>query len=331
MIAFAVIPNVRLLCAGVLIVLGVVPSRARADDIEDPDARVHGRQLDTRWEFNSSLSGRKYGLHSNAPGSVEVDGMAERIGFELVNFLSPLRDDGAPYSLQRFLQRANSVSFDLDAGHFKTDNPTGFTPRIDWDVGVGGGVDFYARPWLNLVATVSYDDDALSDVTVNQRTHSYYGAGGVGLRAGDTLIRASYYAVEQQISGGPHLFRQGVRLVAFTAVVRRFTVRLFGETIPQGGDAEVALEYFRGRRLGLFGSALAGKGQFYRTGPAINRYVAAAGLSFWIDPMTGLLAQYALRAENQASGTQVTATDVDVLGYREVSHALLLQLFLRFP
>ena len=319
---------VRLLGACVVLI-GLMPGGARAGDFEEPGTRVR-EQPDTRWELDTSVSGRRYAIRGPVPGGAEVDGMGERLRVELVSFLTPLRDDGAPYSLQSFLQRANSFAIDVDAGHFATDNPQGFMPRTDWDASVGGGVDFYARRWLDLFASTSYDYDALRDVGVSQKTHSFSGSGGAGVRAGDTLVRASYYAAWQQTSGASLPLRQGVQLSAFTALDRRFAARLFGETIPQGGEGQVSLEYFRGQNLGIFAAALAGKGQFYRTGAAVTRYVGTAGLAGWLDSTTGLVAQYSLTIEDQLSAQMLTATDV-ITGYHQVTHALLLQLYLRYP
>ncbi len=165
---------------------------------------------------------------------------------------------------------------------------------------------------------------------LNEKTHSFSGSGGAGWRTGDTLIRASYYAVEQRVSSGSHPSRQGVQLSAFTAIDRRFVVSLFGETIPQGEEGQLFLEYFRRPSLGIFLSSLAAKGQLYRTGSAVNRYVGSAGLSYWLNPTTGLSGQYSLTVEERPNGTQLTATDISAPGYQEITHALLLQLFLRF-
>jgi hypothetical protein len=45
----------------------------------------------------------------------------------------PVRDDGAPYSLQPLLQRTPSVSLHVDMGHFETNDPFGSPLRTDWD------------------------------------------------------------------------------------------------------------------------------------------------------------------------------------------------------
>src|SRR5262249_40552201 len=147
---------------------------------------------------------------------------------------------------------------------------------------LGAGLSLYLRPWLNLVGNVSYDYDSLSDnlgtSTADSTTHSFFGDVGLGLRVRDALFRASYYADSQHTSGASLPFRHGVLLSAFAAVASRFTISLDGETLPEGGDGRLSLEYFKSRNVGIFVGGAAGRGKFYRTGRAVSRYGGSAGV-----------------------------------------------------
>ena len=194
----------RRLVAMVVVVLAA--RNARANDFEEPGTRVAARAPDTSWDLSSSLSGRRYALTYRGGG--ELDGTGEALTLELARYLAPLRDDGASRTLQPFLQRMNTFSVDVAARHFSTSGP--IMDRTDWNGGLGAGVDFYARPWLNVAAGLSYSYDVLHDVGVNQKTHTFSGNGGAGLRIGDTLIRVSYYLEKHQVSDASVPLRQGV-------------------------------------------------------------------------------------------------------------------------
>lgn len=314
----------RSLLAVTLVAITFAPRVVRANDLEDPSVR--GSKPDPNWDLGASLSGRRYAIQSNSPGSRAIDGTAEALGLELVRFLVPLRDDGAPYTLQPFLQRMNTFSVSVDAGHFTTNEPTG--DRTDWEGGVGAGVDLYAQRWLNIAASLSYSYDVLHDLGADEKTHTFSGTGGAGWRTGDTLVRVSYYVTKAQISDASAPLRQGVQLSASTVLARRLTLALFAETIPQGGEAQLSGEYFHGRNLGIFASALGAEGQIYRTGPAVHRFVGTVGVAGWLDSRTALLAWYTLRLEEQTGLVALSPTDI--LGNHETSHTLLVQLRRRF-
>jgi len=315
-------------------VLGAVPAIGRAAEIDESNLGTHGRDPDARWELDSSLAGRSYSIRYLSAGNPELSGLAERLRAELIDFLAPVRDDGAPYSLQTFLQRTSSVSLHVDMGHFETVDLFGSTLRTDWDTNLGGGVNLYARSWLKLFASADYDYDSLSDnlgvTTRDTTTHSFSGSGGAGLRFGDALFSASYHATKPHTSGSSVPFRQGVTLSAFAALARRFTVSLSGETVPEGGEGQLSLEYFRSRALGIFASGLAGKGQFYRTGPSVSRYGGSAGVAGWMYGAMALEAEYSLTYESEAPSTPTTVNQPSYVGYHQITHALLFRTNFRF-
>ncbi len=333
-----VTPSVRLLVA-CFTLLGAVPATGRAAELDEPKvgagAGARGHDRDAKRELEISLTGRSYSIRYPSAGSLELSGLGERFRAVLIDFLVPVRDDGAPYSLQSYLQRTSSVSLHVDLGHFETDDPFRSPLRTDSDADLGGGVSLYPRSWLNLFASASYDYDSLSDTlgggsSRDTTTHSFFGSGGAGLRVGDTLLSASYYASKPRTSGSPLPFRQGVALSAFAALARRFTISLFGETVPQGGDGQLALEYFRSPTLGIFASGLAGKGQFYRSGPAVSRYGGSAGLAGWMYGAMALEAEYSFTYESEAPPTAITATQPTDVGYHQITHALVFRTKFRF-
>lgn len=268
-VARAVMATAHLTFA-IALAVTLAPRFAAASDFEEPGMRVRGRPPDPIWELVSSLSGRRYATPGSG-GSREVDGLAEALTAELVSFMAPLRDDDAPYSLQPFLQRMNTWSVSVTAGHFSTSYP--LIARTDWDAGFGAGVGFYPRPWLNVAGSLGYTYDELRDLGIDEKTHSFSGNGGAGVRFGDTLIRISYYFAKQQVSDASPPLRQGVQLSVFTILGRRFTVGLLGETIPQGAEGQLSLEYFPRQNLGIFASGLVAKGQLNRGGPLLDRLV----------------------------------------------------------
>jgi hypothetical protein len=310
-----------------IVVVTLAPRSARASDWEEPGTRASDRAPDTSWDLSSSLSGRRYAIRSNFGGGGEIDGTGEALAVELVHYLAPLHDDGAPYSLQPFLQRMNTFSVTVGASHFLTSSP--FADRSDWDGSLAASVEFYPRRWLNVAASLGYTYDALHDAGVDEKSHIFSGNGGAGVRIGDTLIRASYYLEKFQVSDASVPLRQGVQLRASTVLARRLSILLFGETIPHGGEGQLTLEYFHGRDLGIFTTALAAEGQLYRTGPSVKRVAGTVGVAGWINTTTALLAQYTLTLEDQTGVVQVSLTDNP--GYRETTHALLIELRQRFP
>jgi hypothetical protein len=326
--------SLRPLAACLAGMAAVLPVSAHAAvDTEAPRIGARTRNTDAGWELDTSFAGRSYSIQNQSVGALELSGTGERLRAELIDFLAPVHDDGRPYALQPFLQRANAIAVHVDLGHFETNNPFGSPLRTDYDANFGGSVGLYLRPWLNLFGGASYDYDSLSDnlgiASVGSTTHSFFGNVGLGLRVGDALFRAGYYASSQHTSGAPLPFHQGVLLSAFAALASRFTVSLDGETLPEGGDGGLSLEYFTSRNLGIFAGGFAGRGQFYRTGPAVSRYGGSAGVGGWMYGSMELVAEYSFTYESRSPLTPVTPTEPTDVGYHQITHALLLQMNFR--
>jgi hypothetical protein len=245
-----------------------------------------------------------------------------------MGFLAPLRDDGSPYSLQPFLQRMSTLSLTLGGGHFTTHNPLGGTDRTDSDGVLAGEINIYLRRWLAVTAGIAHGYDVLHDAGVDQATHSSSGFAGLGFRVRDTRFDVSYAQAVREVSGSYAPLRRGnLELSASTVVARRLSATVSATSIPGGGEGSISLEYFPTRSLGLFASGLGAKGELYADSTVVTHYVGSAGIADWFDPTVGLVLQYSLTIED------LPAEFVDQLlyGYHEVSHSILLEVYLRFP
>jgi hypothetical protein len=297
---------------------------ARAAD--DPEDAGHSRAPDPSWQLDSSVSGRKYSIQSVAPGP-SVGGTAEQLGLTLVSFQAPLQDDGSPYSLEPFLQRTSQWSVGFGGGHFATHNPLGGPDRTDWNASVSGAVDVYVKRWLAVTGGLAYGYNALHDGIINQTTHGFSGFAGLGFRVRDTRLDASYTLSTQDVAGSFTPLRQSFGLSAFSVIARCFSVGLSGTLIPGGRSGELSLEYFPVREIGAFASAFGGKGKFYSDDEVFNRYMGSVGLAGWLDPTMGIVGQYTLTIDDLVD----QLTGQSIVGYREVSHAILLEVYARFP
>ena len=80
-----------------MIAVSVAASRGA---LGQPPAEPH-----PEWQLGAALEGRKYFLdYSSSPST---DGTQEDGLIEVTKFYQPLLDDGAPYSLAPYLQRAS--------------------------------------------------------------------------------------------------------------------------------------------------------------------------------------------------------------------------------
>jgi hypothetical protein len=279
---------------------------------------------DATWELDTTLSGNRYALSNDAP-SQPTDGTTLGLGFGLTRFLAPLRDDGAPYSLQPFLQRTSSWLVSIGGSHFATRNPFGGPDRTDWSGSLSGSLDVYLKRWLAVTVGLGSGYSVLHDVGVDQSTTSFSGSVGLGVRAGDTRVDVSY-SRQALDSAGSDSSRQFFEVSGFTAIARRFTLNPSATLISGGAEGDLSLEYFPTRELGIFGGALAGKGKLYSDDAIPTRYAGWVGVAGWIDPAFGIVGRYQLTFEELPE----QAVDGSLLGYQEVTHALTLEVYARF-
>ena len=104
------------------LLLDISNAALAADDAENELSRI--LDPDPTLQVTSSLSGGRYSLQYGASGS-NVSGTTEALELDAITFLTPLHDDGSPYSLQPYLQRTSTLTLDLGGSHFATHNPFG--------------------------------------------------------------------------------------------------------------------------------------------------------------------------------------------------------------
>jgi hypothetical protein len=320
-------PGVRSFVVSVIAsALVLCATSASADVVEDGEtvSKQVWHEPDPSWQVNTSLSGNRYSIQNVAP-SFSTDGTGEDVDFTMTRFLSPLRDDGAPYSLEPFLQRTSTWSVSLDGNHFSTHNPFGGPDRTEWGGGIGGSFDVYVRRWLALNGGLGYGYSALNDGELDQRTHSLNGFVEVGLRVADTRFDA-WYTLDALDVGGSTSLRRRYGASAYTAIARRLTMNLSGNIIPAGERGSIRLEYYATRELGIYMGALAGTGKLYSNDVVARTYGGWLGVAAWIEPTLGILGEYDLTFDTLPEQT----VNQEPLGYHEATHALTLAVFARF-
>ena len=80
---------------------------------------------------------------------------------QLTRYLAPVLDDGAPRSLQPFLQRASTLHVEFDAGGFDTANPYGGPDSTDSHVNANLGVDVSVYAVFERCFTLNLFGDAI--------------------------------------------------------------------------------------------------------------------------------------------------------------------------
>jgi hypothetical protein len=291
--------------------LGV--ARAEDDEAADPI-----------WQLNGTLVGQKYAY--DYPTSVSNDGLQLNLEVELVKYDAPLRDDGAPYSLQPFLQYRSSWSVSVDGGHFDTRNPLGGEDRTDWSGGFSASVNRYVKGGLALTGGVNYGFDVLHDVGVDETGHAFSGSAGIGLRIADTRFDVSYTLESLYLAGSFAPLRQEFGARVYTVLERRLSVNLSGDIIPGGFDGDLRLEFYPTREVGIFGGGAFAKGELYAASQVITRYMGRAGASVWLDRTMALVGEYEYTVEDLPLQAYLGAYD----GFHEVAHTLLFELSMRF-
>jgi hypothetical protein len=306
----------RVVLGGLVLALSAWATPAAADGVAKAN-----------WQVDTTLSGRAYSIRDATIASGDVAGQAGSGQVGMTYFLEPVSDDGAPRSLQPFLQRASTVVVSLGAGHFVTHNPGAGVDRTDWSAAVSQGADLYlTRMWaLSLGFTYAYD--VLQDVGVDQATHAFTGSAGVGLRAGDVRLDAGYALTAFRSEGAFAPLRWGsLRLSAFAVMARRLSVSLSGTALTGGVQGSASLAYYPTQDLAIFGGVSLGRADFYRNDLVDRRYAGDVGLSFWVSPDTRLLGEYTLTIDDVPAQIE----NPTVIPYREVSHAILLEASVRF-
>jgi hypothetical protein len=256
--------------------------------------------------------------------------------FEVTHFFDPVVDDGAPRSLQPFLQRASTVNGGFEAGGFITRNPfagsggvpSNATDRTDKSFGVALGVDAYVTRWLALTAGLGYTYDVLHDVGTDDATHGFTGAAGVGFRVADARFDVSYSFAADKMNGSFTSLRWGtLQASAYVVFARRFTLSAFGNAIERGGTGGGELGWYATQNLGFFLGGSGERGVLFTNDAIANQFTADASLSCWVVPRVQLSAAYTFTYTADPDHVADRMPD----GYDQIEQAVTIGAALRFP
>jgi hypothetical protein len=286
------------------------------------------------WEIELSLAGSTYALQPPTPNvafasSASFHGNRASGGVEVTRYLGPVVDDGAPRSLQPFLQRTSLLYATLLGGGFETRNPDGFTPsRTDANLSLEVGADIYLSPYVALTAAVIYGYDVLHDVGIDQKQNIFGGSLGLGFRYHDVRfdVTSGFTAFDVDGSFSPVRWT-GLKGNVYGVISRSVALTGWVGPVPDGvaGGAEVG--WYATPDFGIFLSGYGERGEIFSNSVVASRLGGKAGPSFWVSPTVRFAAYYTL------TYTDVTEQVVDgqTNGYTELDHQLSLYGVLRLP
>ena len=271
------------------------------------------------------MSGSAYTIHYKANGSAAPaqHGNRDSVYLAPLVFLSPVIDNDAPRSLQPFLQRTSTFSVSVSRGGFATRYGNGAFTRTYSSMGADVGVDTYLTRQFALTGRIGYAYGVLDDVIVN-KSHTFSGSAGFGVRFGDARLDASYSFDARNTDGTFAKLRWGaVGLRAYVVFARSFALGLSGNVRDGGGGGGVDLGYYPMKDLGLFLSAAGQTFVYYSPDIRASYYTGGAGISHWVTPGLRLYLTYALKL------THAPAQPLMSFESDEVEHTLSLNAILR--
>jgi hypothetical protein len=283
-----------------------------------------------RWEIDGSLSGAFYNLTSMSIPYASGNQLTGSLG--LTHYLQPLVDDGAPRSLEPYLQRTSTLSLGANAGGWTTNqsNPTTFTFG-DTFGGASAGFNVYANPTLAFTGSFAYGYDvARADMQPDQASHSFTGSGGIGLRFGDTRLDAAYTFSARDTNGTFTPLRWGTATLSVTTVIaRRFYGYAWGQALQSGGGGGLQLEIHPDRDLGIYVTGSGKRGEIFDNDEVIaDSFGATAGVAYWVSPSVRIEAAYNF---NYTERDAQTIGQTDYYPYAEITNGFTLTAALRLP
>lgn len=278
------------------------------------------------WQLDATLLGGLYSIDHDDSRRPDQQGYRASGRLQGTRFLGPVVDDGAPRSLQPFLQRAGSLSLSVGGRGFVTRNAFRLQNRTDAALSAGVSCNVYVARFLALTGGLGYGYDTLHDVQLSNRTHSVAASAGLGLRLDDVRFDVAYSFAAATTNGTFVPLRWGsLALGLYIVLARRLTLNFHGSVTPDGGTGGLDLGLYLTRALGLFLGGSGGSVHFL-SGVTGSQYGGNAGLSYWVSSAARLSAYY------QLSGIHVPSQQAmaESIGYNEIQHAVSLGLTLRF-
>jgi hypothetical protein len=283
-----------------------------------------------RWEINGSLSGAFNSYTSMSIPYASGNQFTGVLG--VTHYLQPLVDDGAPRSLEPYLQRMSTLSLSANAGGWTTNqsNPTTFSFGDTYG-GVSAGFNVYATPVLAFTGSFAYGYDvARADMRPDQASHSFAGSGGIGLRFGDTRVDGWYTFSARDTSGTFAPLRWGTATLSVTTVIARsFYGYAWGQALQSGGGGGLQLVFHPNRDLDIYAEGFGKRGEIFNNADVIaERFGATGGVAYWVSPSVRLEAAYDFTYTEQ---DDQTIGQVAYYPYTQLTHGFTLAAAVRLP
>jgi hypothetical protein len=214
----------------------------------------------------------------NGSGTLELDIYDER-----------LSDDGAPYSLQTYLQRTSTLTIDLGGSAFSTTAP--FFPTSYAGQGLSASASFYRYlPGLFTVsggASIGYS--ASSGPTPTSLNPTYVQPSlsfGPGLRWGDTRLDLVYSFSPYFRDGSFKSNEWGRLFLSLESVLgRELFWQIDCSNIVSGLRGFAGVDWYPTRSFQIGGSVIVERGAVYLDNPALyTRVIPEVLLAYWFTP-----------------------------------------------
>jgi hypothetical protein len=218
-------------------------------------------------------------------------------GISMTWYGQRLADDGAPLSMQPFLQRASLVEVFASGGAFSTSVPGASRNYTGVGLSAGAAVGHYLNNMFGLTASASLQRSSTTGPGFFSEPDYVTPSLSVGttLRFGDTAIGLSgrYAPV---FADGTLLHTRTATMFGLSvesALARVISLELDTRTLPSGGSAAGSITFHYTPRLGFSGSLAFARGQIFVDSTTIFWQLAPhVDVSYWLTSRVRVLAGY---------------------------------------
>ncbi len=205
---------------------------------------------------------------------------------ELSLYDERLSDDGAPYSLQPFLQRTSTLTVSVGGSAFSTSAPFLPTSLTGQGLSAGIGFDRYLPGILALSGSASIGYSVTSGPTTTSQNPTYVQPAlsfGPGLRWGDTRLDLSWIFQPYFRDGSFQSNGWGRLFLSLESVLaRELFWQLDVSNIPSGARGFAGVDWYPTRSFQISGSVVAERGAVYTDNPALyTRVFPEVALAYW--------------------------------------------------